>query len=259
MVVLPYSVIYYIHISGTLGSCFNYWCSVYWCSVYGIRKWSDTLWTAGRVRLCADYTISSSSLCKLIWRNWISKMLVRYMLPSVCLRLRQFTSLSFIQYMGLRVFSLPNSPVMIVIMCIAEHTAPQYSQLRLPNSSTSGTNHSKWHFHRPWFIGQLQSHVEQWTIWQYTWWPLWLFGKPISISDVNSVWFTFSKLSYNESIEFTGNKKITEFWRQPIMNITHIGKKNKYLQVTNLINVTAPNRINQITALNPAASIERLF
>ena len=24
MVVLPYSVIYYIHISGTLGSCFNY-------------------------------------------------------------------------------------------------------------------------------------------------------------------------------------------------------------------------------------------
>ena len=44
-------------------------------------------------------------------------MLVRYMLPSVCLRLRQFSQLSFIQYMGLCVFSLPNSPVMIVRMC----------------------------------------------------------------------------------------------------------------------------------------------
>ena len=54
----------------------------------------------------------------LIWRHWTTKMLVRYMLPSVYLRLRQFSPLSFIQYMGLCVFSLPNSPVMIVRMCI---------------------------------------------------------------------------------------------------------------------------------------------
>ena len=39
------------------------------------------------------------------------------MLPSVCLRLRQFFQLSFIQYMGLCVFSLPIFPVMIVRMC----------------------------------------------------------------------------------------------------------------------------------------------
>ena len=51
------------------------------------------------------------------WRHWTTNMLVRYMLPSVCLRLRQFSQLSFIQYMGLCVFSLPNSPVMIVRMC----------------------------------------------------------------------------------------------------------------------------------------------
>ena len=70
-----------------------------------------------RVRLFADYTISLSSLCRLIWRHWTTKMLVRYMMPSVCLRLRQFSQLSFIQYMGLCVFSLPNSPVMIVRMC----------------------------------------------------------------------------------------------------------------------------------------------
>ena len=117
MVVLPYSVIYYIYISGTLGLCFNYLCSVYWCSVYGICKWSDTLWAAGRVRLFADYTISLSSLCRPIWRHWTNKLLVRYMLPSVCLRLRLFSQLSLFQYMALCVFSSPNSPVMIVRMC----------------------------------------------------------------------------------------------------------------------------------------------
>ena len=36
--------------------------------------------------------------CRLIWRHWTNKMLVRYMLPSVCLRLRLFSQLSFIQY-----------------------------------------------------------------------------------------------------------------------------------------------------------------
>ena len=45
------------------------------------------------------------------------KCLVRYMLPSVCLRLPQFSQLSFVQYMGLCVFSLPNSPAMIVRIC----------------------------------------------------------------------------------------------------------------------------------------------
>ena len=112
MVVLSYPVINYIYIPGTLGPCFHYW-----CSVYGICKWSDTLWPVGRVRLFADYTISLSSLCTLTWRHWTTKMLVRYMLPSVCLRLRQFSQLSFIQYMGLCVSSLPNFPVMIVRMC----------------------------------------------------------------------------------------------------------------------------------------------
>ena len=90
MVVLPYSVIYYIYILGTLGLCFNYLCSVYWCSVYGICKRSDTLWPAGRVRLFAYYTISLSS-CRLIWRHWTNKMLVRYMLPCACLRLRLYS------------------------------------------------------------------------------------------------------------------------------------------------------------------------
>ena len=95
MVVLSYSVIYYIYIPGTLGPCFHYW-----CSVYGICKWSDTLWPVGRVRLFVDYTISLSSLCRLIWKHWTTKMLVRYMMPSVCLRLRQFSQLSLYSLYG---------------------------------------------------------------------------------------------------------------------------------------------------------------
>ena len=39
MVVLSYSVIYYIYFPGTLGPWFHYW-----CSVYGIYKWLDALW-----------------------------------------------------------------------------------------------------------------------------------------------------------------------------------------------------------------------
>ena len=83
----------------------------------GICKRSDTLWPAGRVRLFAVYTISLSSSYRLIWRHWTNRMFVRYMLPSVCLRLRLFSQLSFIQYMELCVFSLPNSQLMIVRMC----------------------------------------------------------------------------------------------------------------------------------------------
>ena len=90
MVVLSYSVIYYIYIPGTLGPCFHYW-----CSVYGICKWSDTLWPVGRVRVFADYTISLSSLCRLIWKHWTTKMLVRYMMPSVS-KIKTILSIIFI-------------------------------------------------------------------------------------------------------------------------------------------------------------------
>ena len=116
MVILSYSVIYYIYIPGTQGPCFHYW-----CSVHGICKWSDTSWPVGRVRFFADYSISLSSLFRLNWRHWTTIMLVRYTVPSVCLRLRQSFQLSFIRYMGLCVFSLPNYPVMVVRMCILSY------------------------------------------------------------------------------------------------------------------------------------------
>ena len=52
---------------------------------------------------------------------WIYKMPVRYILSSVCVRLNIFSPLSIIQYVGLYVFSLPISLVMIeriYILCL---------------------------------------------------------------------------------------------------------------------------------------------
>ena len=57
--------------------------------------------------------ITPSSLCKLIWRHWTYKMPVRHILSSVWVRLSIFPQLSIMQYMGLCVFSLPISLVMV--------------------------------------------------------------------------------------------------------------------------------------------------
>ena len=66
-----------------------------------------------RCRLSVHNTISLSSLCTLIWRHWSYKMPVGYILSSVWVRLSIFSQLSTIQYMGMCVFSLPISFVMI--------------------------------------------------------------------------------------------------------------------------------------------------
>ena len=80
--------------------------------LYGC-KYSDTFWLADRVRFFVHYTISLSSLCKLGWGHWTYEMPVRYILSSVWVRLSTFSQLSIVQYMGLCVFSLPISLVMI--------------------------------------------------------------------------------------------------------------------------------------------------
>ena len=59
------------------------------------------------------YTISLSSLCKLIWRHGIYKMSVKYIFVQCVSKISIFSQLSIIQFMGLRVFSLPISLVMI--------------------------------------------------------------------------------------------------------------------------------------------------
>ena len=108
MFVTSYSVTYCIYVAGKLGICFQYY-----CAVYDVCKYSDTFWLADRTRLFVQYTISLSSLCKLIWRHWTYKMPVRYILSSVWVRLSILSPLSIIQYVGLYVFSLPISLVMI--------------------------------------------------------------------------------------------------------------------------------------------------
>ena len=73
---------------------------------YGVRKWLNTLWSDGRIRTFVHYTASLSSLCGRIWKYWTSKMLVRYILHSI------------LRYIGLWIFSLPTSLVMIVRICV---------------------------------------------------------------------------------------------------------------------------------------------
>ena len=73
----------------------------------------DTFWLEDRIRLFVHYTISLSSFCRLIWRHWTYKMPVRYSLSSVWVRQGIFSQLPFTKYVGLCVFSLPISPVMI--------------------------------------------------------------------------------------------------------------------------------------------------
>ena len=95
----------HIH-SGNTGILFSLLlCSLWWVQIVGCvfacRLYSFV------------YNIISSSLCKLIWRHLIYKMHVRYILSSVWVRLSILSQLSIIQYMGLCVFSLPISLVMV--------------------------------------------------------------------------------------------------------------------------------------------------
>ena len=73
---------YLLHIrSGKTGNSFSLF-----CEVYDECKWSDTFWLEDRIRLFVHYTISLSSLCKLIWRHWTCKMSVRSILSSAWVR-----------------------------------------------------------------------------------------------------------------------------------------------------------------------------
>ena len=109
MVVLSYSVIYYIYIPGTLGPCFHYW-----CSIYGISQWSDTLVVFVCLQITPSHYHHYADLSEGIE---LLKCLVRYMMPSVCLRLRQLSQLPLFIRWGCVSSVLPDYPAMIVIMC----------------------------------------------------------------------------------------------------------------------------------------------
>ena len=77
--------------------------------------------TQNHASLFVQYTNSLSSLYKFIWRHWTYKMPVRYIVECVRVRLSIFSPLSIIQYVGLYVFGLPISVVMIeriYILCL---------------------------------------------------------------------------------------------------------------------------------------------
>ena len=97
----------HIH-SGKTGILFSLLlCSLWWVQIVGY------VLACRSFRLFVHYTISLSSLCKIIWRHWTYKMPVRYILSIVWVRLSIFSQLSIIQYMGQCVFSLPISLVMV--------------------------------------------------------------------------------------------------------------------------------------------------
>ena len=112
MFVTSYSVTYCICIPGKPGFCFHFY-----CANYAECKYGYTFWLADRVRSFVHYTISLSSLCKLIWGHWTYEMPVRYILSSVWVRLSIFSQLSIIQYMRLCVFILPITLVMFERIC----------------------------------------------------------------------------------------------------------------------------------------------
>ena len=114
MFVTSYSVTYCICVPGKPGICFLIIIVQFMMSAnIRIRLGFQIV-----LRLFVQYTISLSSLYKLIWRHWTYKMPVRYILSSVRVRLSIFSPFSRIQYVGLCVFSLPIPLVMIEIIYI---------------------------------------------------------------------------------------------------------------------------------------------
>ena len=105
----------HIH-SGKTGNLFSLLlCSLWWVQIFGCVS------ACRSYSFVCKYTISLLSLCKLIWRHWTYKMPVRYVLSSVWVRLSIFSPFSIIQCVGLYVFSLPISLVMIeriYILCL---------------------------------------------------------------------------------------------------------------------------------------------
>ena len=83
-------------------------CSLCWLQLIGY-----VMGCGSYLSVCC-YTISLSSLCKLIWRHWTYKMPVRYILSSVSKIKHILIVILYAIYMGLCVFSWAIFCVMIV-------------------------------------------------------------------------------------------------------------------------------------------------
>ena len=89
------------------------WFSLSLCSLWWVQIDSRIRFGLQIVFVFIHHTISLASSCTLIWRHWTFKMPVKYSLLSVWVRLNIYSQLSIIQYVGICVFSLPVSLVMI--------------------------------------------------------------------------------------------------------------------------------------------------
>ena len=115
MFVTSYSVTYCIYIPGKSGFCFHYY-----CAVYDECKKSGEFWLADRICFCTLHHLITI-IVQTYLKIWTYKMPVRYILSSVWVRLSILSRLSIIYYVGLCVFSLPISLVMIervYILCL---------------------------------------------------------------------------------------------------------------------------------------------
>ena len=135
IIIVPSYAVDFIYILGKAWFCFFYNCAVL-CRddfTFAPNQWETALlcndvshWQGASLEstllmMCTHYLFAHytnktllSSLCRCIWRYWIVKILLRYILSSMCLRLSQFSQSSFMQYMGLCVFGWPISLMMIV-------------------------------------------------------------------------------------------------------------------------------------------------
>ena len=116
-----------------------------------MHKLLSALWPDGRIRLFAYYTTSSCG------RFWTNKMIFRYILSSVCLRLSQFSQSSSMQHMGLYVFSLPISLMMIMkinvlyaIVIIKSEVWPSFHCLGSGHEKRYALNVFLYHFGSYW-------------------------------------------------------------------------------------------------------------
>ena len=68
--------------------------------------------------VCLHILLPHHHHCADVYEGTASKMFVKYILLSVCLRFSKFSQVSFVYYMGLCVFNLPIPLMMIAKMCI---------------------------------------------------------------------------------------------------------------------------------------------
>ena len=101
-----YILFTYMYIPRTAGFWFVYYRAVLWCAILiTLPHYKHYPGVSDGINLLlVDYVTALQISCKHIRRYWTSKMLVRHIMSSVCLRLSQFYQLSHVIF-GTAVYS----------------------------------------------------------------------------------------------------------------------------------------------------------